>query len=393
MDKGLSVSFLSDSMLKHLETAFETLGYDAYSSVQCRPGSEISVMSGLAKSYCQDSDLIVIKTGINNLLNGYSVSNCIHLYKKTLQSVQETCPTAHVAFMDVSYVAKNEFTGIDTSGMTNSLIDELNASLEDMCNQNDRTHFIDLSDTLRSNDGHSIDRRYLAYDGLHYSRRGTDVVANALIHEVEALKCSIVTNARSVQTVNPGIENVWPDLPSPAVKSRIHPASFPGQQYVDVKVKSRTLHHTSVNKSLSKTKPQNPKVNSKRIYSQKTKSQNPNVSSKHIRREKLIKKANEHQRSFKNSCQPLREPIQTPHKKRIPEDHECIVTRNRYAALSVDETYEYPDRSDVKIVKPTTTKRRHKRVNQKHRRNSCDGAALDKERQMAGVSGLTRVTG
>ena len=53
-------------MLKFIENAFVDLGYNSYERIEAVRGSRIEIISELASEKCQDSDLIVIKSGINN---------------------------------------------------------------------------------------------------------------------------------------------------------------------------------------------------------------------------------------------------------------------------------------------------------------------------------------
>ena len=234
-------------MLKFIESAFIDLGYDSYECVEAVRGSKIEIISDLASEKCQDSDLIVIKSGINNILSDYCVSNCMYLYEKAFHTIRECCPNADVAFMDVSYVADNGYTGTDVSGDVNLKISTLNAALDSFCAQHERAHFIDLRQYLSSNGMNTIDRCNLCYDGLHYSKRGNFVVADALMREVETLKQHLLKrcdfrNELSTMSLDLAPSNRdanWPVLPEPAVKSNIKPTSqYPGQQYISVSVVS-----------------------------------------------------------------------------------------------------------------------------------------------------------
>jgi len=73
---SFKISHLSDSMLKRLGATFGGLYYRYSGDIHAVPGSEISKIKDLAEQYCTDSDLIVVNSGLNNLLNGYSVANC-----------------------------------------------------------------------------------------------------------------------------------------------------------------------------------------------------------------------------------------------------------------------------------------------------------------------------
>ena len=163
-------------------------------------------------------------------------------------NVRECCPNADIAFVDVSYVAENRYTGTDVSADVNPKISTLNAALESFCVQHDRAHFIDLRQYLSSNGLNTIDRCNLCYDGLHYSKSGNFVVADALMREVETLKQHLVKRndfRNELSTVSMDIaasnsDASWPVLPEPAVKSNIKPTSqYPGQQYISVNVASR----------------------------------------------------------------------------------------------------------------------------------------------------------
>ena len=155
--------------------------------------SKIEIISELASEKCQDSDLIVIKSGINNIIGDYLVSNCVYLYKKAFHAIQECCPNADVAFLDVSYIAENVHTGTNISYNINPMINDLNAALKSLCVRNYRAHFIDLRKYLSTNSLTTIDKCNLCSDGLHYSKRGNYTVARALIREVETLKIKLLT--------------------------------------------------------------------------------------------------------------------------------------------------------------------------------------------------------
>ena len=172
----------------------------------------------------------------------------MYLYEKTFHTVRECCPNADIAFVDVSYVAENRYTRTDVSADVNPKISILNAALESFCVQHDRAHFIDLRQYLSSNGLNTIDRCNLCYDGLHYSKRGNFVVADALMREVETLKQHLVKrcdfrNELSTLAMDLAVSNSdanWPVLPEPAVKSNIKPTSqYPGQQYISVSIASR----------------------------------------------------------------------------------------------------------------------------------------------------------
>ena len=180
----LHVTILSDSMLKHLDLGFTDIHYVR--------GSDISMIVEMAEAHCKDTDLVIIKAGINNLLNGFSVANCMYEYKKAVLHIHKLYPSIHIAFMDVSYIAQDKFTGIDRSTEINVLVDELNYALHELCVMCDKLHFSDLGGQMNTNGNNKIDRMNLAYDGLHYSKQGTAIVAYALIQAIESIQVGIV---------------------------------------------------------------------------------------------------------------------------------------------------------------------------------------------------------
>ena len=164
---AFKVHFFSDSMLKHLDEAFQQLHYECYDDITCAPGSEITRIPQLTK-HVKGSDLFVINTGINNLLNGYSPSNSLHLYNKVHQSLRQSHPTTTIALMSVSYVSHNRFDGTDRSAEINPLVSQFDDALEAYCSQHEMISFIDLRPYLRGTNDTLIDRTNLSSDGLHY---------------------------------------------------------------------------------------------------------------------------------------------------------------------------------------------------------------------------------
>jgi len=240
MTMSFKVKFLSDSMWKRLDATFAYVGYASYDSVHSVPGAQINKMTDLAEQFCRDSHLIVINCGINNLLNGYSVCNCMFAYDRAYKAITSSCASAHVAFASLSYTADNVFTETDESHVINALVDEVNSELQTYCDNNNKAHFIDLRQCL-SEEGSGIARSNLAHDGLHYSKVGLMKVAFSVAEHVEALKSAVIKTPQTsvlCNDVSRDDEN-WPRLPAPERQSRVHPTSFPGQQFINVYVGSR----------------------------------------------------------------------------------------------------------------------------------------------------------
>ena len=244
---SLNVHFLSDSMWRNLDATLADISYTEYDSVHFVPGCQISKISDLAMKYCTESHLIVVNAGINNVLNGYSVAQCLHEYDQCYKAVTTHCKSAHLAFVSLSHVADNKYTKTDTSAETNLLIDDLNCQLKLYCDERDKMHFIDvrryLSNRFDDDSECRIERRYLALDGLHYSRCGIMQIACALVQELHALKDTVVEMTQEPiisQEYIADDDDAWPELPAPEVKARIHPASYPGQKFVTVNVVSHT---------------------------------------------------------------------------------------------------------------------------------------------------------
>jgi len=153
---------------------------------------------------------------------------------------RSSCASAHVAFASLSYTADNVFTETDESHVINALVDEVNSELETYCDNNNKAHFIDLRQCL-SEEGSGIARSNLALDGLHYSKVGLMKVAFSVVEHVEALKSAVIQTPQTsvlCSNVSTDDEN-WPTLPAPQIQSRVHPASFPGQQFINVYVGCR----------------------------------------------------------------------------------------------------------------------------------------------------------
>ena len=163
------VAYISDSMLKYLEPKFESLNYRSFENIHCIPGSEISEIGELVSRYSMDSGLIVINAGINDLLKGFSVQNCLYSYDVLRKKIKNVHPSAHVAFTSISYIADNKFDAVDLSNEINPLVDALNTALDTYCTANEYTHFIELRSILSRDGSSPIDRCNLCFDGLHYS--------------------------------------------------------------------------------------------------------------------------------------------------------------------------------------------------------------------------------
>ena len=141
-----------------------------YESIHCIPGSEISEIGELVSRYSMDSGLIVINAGINDLLKGFSVQNCLYSYDVLRKKIKKNVhPSAHVAFTSISYIADNKFDAVDLSNEINPLVDALNTALDIYCTTNEYTYLIELRSILFRDGSSPIDRCNLCFDGLHYS--------------------------------------------------------------------------------------------------------------------------------------------------------------------------------------------------------------------------------
>ena len=227
-------------MLKHLDEAFQLLDYDSYEAITCAPGSEITKIPQMTK-LTKNSDLFVINTGINNLLNSYTVSNCLHLYSKVYQSLCQSHPTTEIAFTSISYVSDNRFDGTDRSAEINPMVSELNDALKTYCSEHEMTSFVDLRPYLKGKNDLLIDRKNLSSDGLHYSRKGTEIIAKALVYETDKLLAQISNkHTKEPLYVDAISKESWPELPEPCMKPNVRPAAYPGEQFRTVVVTSRS---------------------------------------------------------------------------------------------------------------------------------------------------------
>ena len=236
---SFTVQYISDSMLKYLDNTFQELQYHSYENVTCAPGSEITKVPELSRRCTQKCDLLVINTGINNILNHFSVSNCLYLYEQVHKELSQLHPTSEFAFTSVSYIADDKFSGNDRSWEVNPLVKELNESLRMYCSNHDNAHYIDLRTHLGTDE--AIERDHLSADGLHYSKKGITTVARALISAVdEHISAKLEASELKTRSCGETTDNdSWPALPEPAVKNRIHPAAFPGEQMKQIIVTNR----------------------------------------------------------------------------------------------------------------------------------------------------------
>ena len=237
---SFKVQYISDSMLKNMIGEFDHLKYDNTISMCCFPGADISQVPVLLANNCEKPiDLLIVNCGVNNIINGYSVNNCMYLYEKTHHSIKLAHPNSIVAFTSISFIAENNFNDIDMSVDINPLISELNEALESYCLLKESTEFIDLRPYLSVNgDTSNIERTNLARDGLHYSKRGTKMVAKALINETDKLMASKLDTQKEQDFK---VDDTWPDLPNPTVKARIRPAQYPGQQFLECRPDGRFI--------------------------------------------------------------------------------------------------------------------------------------------------------
>ena len=363
---SLNVSFLSDSMWRLLDSTFRSISYTDYDSVHFAPGCQIDKMAELAQKFCGQSDLIVINVGVNNLLNGFGVTNCMYDYDQCYKTITAHCKNAHLAFVSLSYVANNIYTGTDNSAEMNPMIDELNCELQSYCDDHERAHFIDLRTCLSGGQsGSHIARCNLACDGLHYSQYGIKQVACALVTKLCALKSTIV-NTTQVPVSSDGFivdtDDAWPTLPAPDLKARIHPASFPGQQYVTVYVARGT---TRVNaKSVEPLKAVAGNVSKSTV-----------VTRKHAVKRYMQSVDNPHSystsQSVKQTCSRVVQNTQSDVK------NVSFVHKNKFSVLCVDDDDEHDcenEQNDVyvqcaRLVDRSVTSRKQRMYSAQYRTN------------------------
>ena len=323
---SFTVQYISDSMLKYLDNTFQELQYHSYENVTCAPGSEITKVPELSRRCTQKCDLLVINTGINNILNHFSVSNCLYLYEQVHKELSQSHPTSEFAFTSVSYIADDKFSGNDRSWEVNPLVKELNESLRMYCSNHDNAHYIDLRTHLGTDE--AIERENLSADGLHYSQKGIRLVAKALICEVDErfsakLSATDIKNAFCSENIN---TESWPALPAPAVKNRIHPAAFPGEQLKQIIVTNRVPLEPSPNKSTHHPGT----ISEKKSVGKHTQ--------QHYNKKRVL---NENESRRLNAKRPVKRTLLKLRKTMTSSkasDIFTIETRNTYAVLDVEET-------------------------------------------------------
>ena len=357
-------------MLKHLDEAFQLLDYDSYEAIMCVPGSEITKIPQMTK-LAKNCDLFVINTGINNLLNSYTVSNCLHLYSKVYQLLRQSHPTTEIAFTSVSYVSDNRFDETDRSAEINPMVEELDDALKTYCSEHDMISFMDLRPYLKGKNDTLIDRKNLSSDGLHYSRKGTETVAKALMHEID----QVLARMLDKHTMEPlCMEDLskesWPGLPEPSMKPKIRPAAYPGEQVRTVIVTNRkktTETLTSDKQMLDKNGMKNCNKQSQKRTKQ--------VDMKHST--KLVTCA---VRSKKTSDKPTKLKAYISKKPTVNVHQFQILTSNRYDALDVEEvpcqqTMTQMTQNFPIFSKKSKTKRKPLKLNKKRKVTKLECAA------------------
>ena len=379
---SFKVQFFSDSMLKHLDEAFQQLHYDSYEAITCAPGSEITKIPQMTK-LTKNCDLFVINTGINNLLNFYSVSNCLHLYEKVYQSLRQSHPTTEIAFTSVSYVSDNRFDETDRSAEINPLVEELNDALKNYCSEHDVISFMDLRPYLKGKNDTLIDRKNLASDGLHYSRKGTEVIAKALVYETDKVLAEMCDKHASKPVNLEAIsKESWPALPKPSLQPRIRPAAYPGKQFRTIVVTNRMKTPETLSSDKQTT----------------VKNEIKNCSNQHQKRPKRldikhsiklvtcrVRKTSDKptkQKTYvrKTSDKPTKQKTYISKRPTVNVHQFQVPTSNRYDALDVEEipcqqtmtqmTLNFPT-----ITKKSNTKRKPLKLNRKQKMTKLECAA------------------
>ena len=91
-------------------------------------------------------------------------------------------------------MSDNRFDGTDRSVEINPMVSELNDALKTYCSEHEMTSFVDLRPYLKGKNDLLIDRKNLSSDGLLYSRKGTEIIAKALVYETDKLLAQISNN-------------------------------------------------------------------------------------------------------------------------------------------------------------------------------------------------------
>ena len=255
------------------------------------------------------------------------MSNCLYLYEQVHKELSQLHPTYEFAFTSVSYIADDKFSGNDRSWELNPLVKELNESLRMYCSNHDNAHYIDLRTHLGTDE--AIERDNLSADGLHYSQKGIRLVAKALICEVDErfsakLSATDIKNAFCSENIN---TESWPALPAPAVKNRIHPAAFPGEQLKQVIVTNRVPLEPSPKKSTHH--PGN--ISEKKSVGKHTQ--------QHYTKKRVL---NENESRKLNAKRPVKRTLLKLQKTMTPSkasDIFTIETRNTYAVLDVEPNW------------------------------------------------------
>lgn len=127
----------------------------------------------------KDYDQVFLMFGINEV--GWVEQSFLDDYTKLIEQVREYQPNAKIYVMGIMPVSK-EVSDKAENGITQEKIDEFNADLKTLANDND-CYFIDLGMAFKDSEGYLPDGA--ATDGIHLSRDYITQWAQILSNEIE----------------------------------------------------------------------------------------------------------------------------------------------------------------------------------------------------------------
>ena len=159
-----SIIFVGDSLIQGLAVSAVH-----NNSVNFGIGNDttVGVLSRLKQySSILNSKAVVISVGINDL-KYRSNTEILKNYKEILEIIPDNIPVLINSILPVNEIISN-------NKAYNSRLLDLNKQLKNLCSQNDRLYFLDMTKFLINSDG-NLSGQYHVGDGVHLNRKGNSI--------------------------------------------------------------------------------------------------------------------------------------------------------------------------------------------------------------------------
>ena len=238
----------SDSMLKYINTTSLSNETDFNCQLFAESGHGVEVLETVL---CKASTLVEpaithVHLGINNIMNYCSKDNLMYLYEAASEKIFDKHPRTHIFFNAVSDITTNLHLGqthpmndSERIAHVNSVVTEVNESLESFCADRSQIHFVDFK--LPKN----IDASFEHVARIMY-QKSNEIMEFILTVPVQPHASHGVIDFSDL--------NEWPMLDEPAVKPRIIPPLYPGEQIRTIQIHRKVNTQSSVATSVSTSK-------------------------------------------------------------------------------------------------------------------------------------------